>query len=329
MVHTWNQLVPTTPNLFFGMSNNIPPGEVDFESAALHELGHCIGLGHPNLATESGLPEPDRNYTQSTDGVNNVLEISSGGDGIRGSADDVRGDDVNLHWFRKSNNNPFTIAPTVDAATYGRPLTGLPGGHLFAANADRDVGAALGFPDTEAVMQQGQFIDEDQRALNHDDVATLALGMSGIDLTAGTADDYTLTLSYAGLTTGCDVVLDFDNGQTGFAVCAVGGAFITGSHIRITSANIYFNTGFSWFFNPVLTAPPTTSTTSSTTTTGPTTSTTTTTLGSLVEHPQDALKIILKENTTTGKEKAVWVSKVPPIVLPSSDPTAVGASFRV
>jgi hypothetical protein len=60
-----------------------------------------------------------------------------------------------------------------------------------------------------------------------------------------------------------------------------------------------------------------------------TTTTTTTTLPGLVEHPQDALKVILKQNTTTGKEKAVWVSKVPPIVLPSSDPTAVGATFRV
>ena len=111
----------------------------------------------------------------------------------------------------------MTIESTVDASTYSRDLADLPVGDLFAANADRDVTAALGFPDTEAVMQQGQFIDEDQRALNHDDVATLRLGMAGLDETAGTADDYTLTLTYAGMTTACDIVLDFDNSQTSVA----------------------------------------------------------------------------------------------------------------
>lgn len=37
---------------------------------------------------------------------------------------------------------------------------------------------------------------------------------------------------------------------TGFAVCQAGGAFVPGSdHVRITSANIFFNTAFNWFFN--------------------------------------------------------------------------------
>src|SRR5690348_15849078 len=39
---TWNGLVPTSPNLIFGGSTNIPANEYDFESAALHEMGHCI-----------------------------------------------------------------------------------------------------------------------------------------------------------------------------------------------------------------------------------------------------------------------------------------------
>ncbi len=103
-------------------------------------------------------------------------------DGISGSSDDIRDDDDNLHWFRKSNNNPFTIAATVDASTYSRNLGDLPGGHSFAANADRTVGTLLGaVANTEAVMQQGTYIDEAQRTLGHDDVATLRYAMSGIN----------------------------------------------------------------------------------------------------------------------------------------------------
>ena len=248
-IATWNGLTPTTPNLFFGGSNNIPTGSFDFESAVLHEMGHCIGLNHPNLATESGLVDPQRNYTKTTKGVNAAYDLNDGADDVIGSADDVRGDDVNLHWFRVSNNNPFTIASTVDATTYSRLLASLPGGDLFVANADRDVGALLGFPDTEAVMQQGQGDDEAQRSLNHDDVATLRLGMSGLDMTQGNADDYTVTLVYGGLATGCDINVKFDDGQTGFAVCQATITSITATHWRVSAANMYFNTGFSWFFN--------------------------------------------------------------------------------
>lgn len=257
IVETFNQLQPTTPNLIFGGSNNIPATDVDFESVALHEVGHCIGLGHVNLATESGLSGADQNYTKSTDGppphvVAHEFDINDGADNVRGSSDDLRGDDVNLHYFRTSNNNPFTIAGTVDGSTYSRSLADLPSG-TFAANADRTVATLLGFPNTEAVMQQGSFFDEDQRALNHDDVATLRYGMSGLNETAGNGDDYTIQLTYDGLTAACEVVLKFDNAETGFAVCQTGGFFISATdHVQITSADIFFNTGFSWFFNDQL-----------------------------------------------------------------------------
>jgi hypothetical protein len=114
-------------------------------------------------------------------------------------------------------------------------------------------------------MQQAVLNGEATRTLGHDDVATLRLARSGIDETEGTGDDYTVTLSYAGLSTGCDPVLDFDDGETGFAVCQLNGTFIdppTFDHIEITSAQIYFNTGtrpgnaFDWFFNPVRLEPP-------------------------------------------------------------------------
>ena len=255
IVDTWNQRAPTTGNLLFGGNNEIPTNGVDFESVALHEVGHCVGEAHANLASESGLGDPQANATKSTDGADNVFDTNNGADNVYGSSDDLRDDDVNLHWFRMSNNNPFTIATTVDSSTYSRNLADLPGGHGFATNADRTVSSLLGVPNTEAVMQQLTFLDEDQRRLTHDDAATLLYAMSGIDEVAGTSDDYSLNLSYGGLATNCDVMLDFDNAQTGFAVCVTGGAFIGGGdHVQITSADISFNTGFAWYFNDVLTA---------------------------------------------------------------------------
>jgi len=267
IVDTWNTLNPTTSNLVFGATNDIPALAYDFESAALHELGHCIGLAHPNLSSESGLAGADQNYTKSAKGPDTVYDLGIGADSRRGSRDDLRDDDVNYHWFRKSNNNPFTITSPVDSTTYSTSLADLPNPDTFAANADRDVGADLGFPNTEAAMQQGQSNDEAQRTLNHDDVATLQLGMSGLDMIAGTADDYTLTLSYVGMTASCNVVLDFDNTKAAFASCQSSfssiAADLTGKHWRITAANIYFHTtppGDGWFFNTVLTAPTATAT---------------------------------------------------------------------
>jgi cysteine-rich repeat protein len=117
------------------------------------------------------------------------------------------------------------------------------------------VAAAKGHPDTETVMQQGSSSDEAQRTLGHDDIATLRYAMSGLDEQAGTADDYTLSLTYAGRTTACDVVIDFDDTATSFGVCDVTGAFISPAslkHVRIESAAVFFNDAFAWFFNAAL-----------------------------------------------------------------------------
>ncbi|GEM_PF-6383046 len=257
VIATYNALQPTTGNLLFGADNNIPGSAYDFESVTLHEMGHCLGLAHPNAASESGLSGGNTNYTKATRGSDGVFNLDPGNDGVIGSGDDVRGDDENLHWFRISNNNPFTIADVVDATTYARDLLQLPAGDSFAANADRSVGALLGATDTEAVMQQGTFNDEAQRTLNHDDVATLRYAMSGVDESDSmTGDNYNIRLVYQGITsTDCDISLQFDNNKTGFAQCTVGGDFVATDHAVITTANIYFNDTANWFFNDVYTGP--------------------------------------------------------------------------
>ena len=249
VVRTVNRLSPVTPNLSFGL----PSGSLDFESVALHEVGHCLGLAHVNLASESGLLGSDRNYTKATDGADNTFGLNPGVDGIIGSADDQRGDDVNLHWFN-ADNNPFTLPGTIDASTYSLDAADLPAGDSFAANADRAVGPSFGFANSEAVMQQGTFSNEMQRELIADDVATLELAMSGLDETAGTADDYTIELVYGGKKTGCDI--NVKTNTSGLAFCSTGGSFVGTSangniHWRITSADAVFNSNISWFFNDV------------------------------------------------------------------------------
>jgi len=251
----YNQLTPTLGNILSGGSNNIPSGAIDFESVSLHEIGHCLGMAHVNAASESGQTGNKQNYTKATDGVDNVLNLDAGTDGVIGSSDDVRGDDVNLHWFRTSNNDPFTIDTVVDSTTYSRDLADLPAGHNFATNADRVVSNLLGYSQTEAVMQQGSFLDEAQRTLGHDDVATLRYAASGLNEleddpgNPNQSDNYSIVLEYGGIsTTNCDISMGITT-TTGLAFCSVGGVGLSATHVRISSAFIEFGDGFNWFFN--------------------------------------------------------------------------------
>jgi len=253
VINRWNAMLGANNNLILGAANNVPVGNIDYESALLHELGHSLGLAHVNAATESGLPNADRNYTKATDGIDNTFNLNAGVDGIIGSADDIRGDDINLNYFRISNNNPFGLGGVIDNTSYSRDVTNLPVGDLFSANPDRNVANLLfSLPNTEAAMQQGQFSDEDQRVPGFDDIAGLRYAMSGLDEIQGTADDYTLCLTYAGLTTAADIVIDYDDTETGFAVSKNSGTFLSATHIAITNTAIFFNdASATWFFNQV------------------------------------------------------------------------------
>ncbi|MEM6517633.1 MAG: zinc-dependent metalloprotease [Bacteroidota bacterium] len=253
VIAVYNNLLKTSPNISFDPG---PPtnAQVDFESVLLHEMGHSIGFAHPNSGTESGLPGAQQAFTKSTEGPDGVFNVNAGADGIIGSADDVRGDDINLNFFKIVDNNPFNMPPSViDNTTYSRELTDLPAGDSYSTSPNRDVAAALGFAGNESVMKQGTFAGEVQRRIAEDDFVGLKYAQTGVDETEGTADDYVLQLNYIGLNNNGDIVVQFDNNATGFAASSSGGVFIPGSgnHTAITDSNIFFNTGSNWFFNQV------------------------------------------------------------------------------
>ncbi|MBT8053769.1 MAG: tandem-95 repeat protein [Gammaproteobacteria bacterium] len=245
-IAVWNDLQPVASNL----DPNAVSG-LDAESVLLHEVGHCIGLAHVNAASESGLPEND--YTKATDGANNGFDVNPGPDGIPGTFDDVRGDDENLHWFNP-NNDPFQlpIHTPVDTSQYRRDVSELPPGDSFAQNASREMAAYYGLPAAEAVMQQLTYYSETQRELISDGASTIMLAASGLDETAGTADDYQLNLTYEGVATGsqCDITITVTN-TSSFAYCQSGGSFING-HVRITSASVVLGNSYDWHFNTEL-----------------------------------------------------------------------------
>lgn len=245
-----NQMTASSPNLFFGTDNNIPSDEFDFESVVLHELGHCTGLGHPNLGQQDGVAGDETDYTATGDGADDTFAFGPGTDTVIGSSDDQRGDDQNLHWFEKGVNNPFLEVANPQSSNYSRDVADLPVSDDFPANASRDVADLLGFPNTEAVMQQGQFNDEEQRLLQADDVNTYRMAMTGFDETPSTADDYTINLIYGGIKTDtgdCDIVIESET--SGFAFCSIGVASIDTVHWWITSATFIYNSDFNWYFN--------------------------------------------------------------------------------
>jgi len=257
VIRTWNELQPVVNNL--QLSNpELPLNHFDYESVLLHEVGHCLGLAHPNLASESGLTGASRGYAKALPGADARYNLNAGDDGVIGTRDDLRGDDVNLGWFRKGVNNPFLFEPVIDASTYSVDLADLPTGHNFVEIAALQVARARGLPDGEAVMHQGTRARATRRALAPDDATMMRLGMAGRDRTQGTSDDYAYTLVYGGVATGCNITVRTQG--EGFGVCEVRGRFLSPgqNHLQITSGEITMGStaNYNWFFNTVLRTDP-------------------------------------------------------------------------
>ncbi len=248
-VATWNGMAPVTGNLSEGDQTGLAPNEIDFESLMLHELGHCIGLGHPNM---SGGPGSSSDATVSGRGLNNSFDILAGSDYILGSQDDIRVDDINYHRFAPGVNDPFlSVGPVVDRSTYTRDLIHLPIGHTFAANAGRSVASRKGLPPTEAVMQQGVSAQEVQRQLVADDVDTLRYARSGLDGIQGTSDDYRMTLVYDGIRTGCDIQVRQESlspGALGYCTRGSMNTLSTGHFGFGATATIRTNSNVNWHY---------------------------------------------------------------------------------
>jgi Tol biopolymer transport system component len=235
-------------------ATDMPAGQLDFESVLLHEMLHSQGLQHPNLAQESALPAPFSDGARSTAGANGSYQVDAGADGIYGSADDGRGDDVNLLWFARGVNDPGLLPARVDETTLAYTLDFLPPEHRHAAVAGRDVLAALGHADAEAVAYQGARIDEVQRHLHHDDVATVRLAEAGVDGIQGTADDYHSSYVYIGRQINpqgvdCQVAVRFDN-TSALATTTTSALEIAPNHIAIWYARMRINPEANWYFSP-------------------------------------------------------------------------------
>ncbi len=202
-IATWNLLTPTTGNCVGDCFGILDPPQPDAtshgESIVLHELGHCaFGLGHPTLVYD---PPPDppqqrvlTEYTATYGGSSAI--VAPGVDGIQGSADDVHSAGTeDISWYRRADNNPVIVDSTViDINTFSRSPLNLPKGSDFPANANKSVAAALGVADTRAVMYPLLQPPQQVRSLSSDDVNMVKMANTGIDITAGTSDDYFVEL---------------------------------------------------------------------------------------------------------------------------------------
>lgn len=217
-VDTWNNLAPPqTPagdpganleQMQAGDVSRIIGGDrFDLESILLHELGHALALTHPNLADRTQNRGDDRRFTASLRGQvpfdpAPVYHLDSGFDGVPGTADDARdgdrtndvqGGDRSLN-FVAAGNDPFVNSngPYLLDGPYNAPMQG------YSQAPTREVAAALGYQNLEAVMVQGIEADERQRALAWDDVLGVQYLERGADQVAGTNDDFLINLILLG-----------------------------------------------------------------------------------------------------------------------------------
>jgi len=210
-IATLDSLAPTTQNCVgpcFLVDESVPAGSQPFstESVLMHELLHCLGLGHHNDAATS--------FTNTRD----ETSIDDGNDDIRGSFDDIPaplpGARV-LHWFRinaasAGDNDPVTIDATViQDGTFTRRIQDLTGPNRWPASANRAVSNSLGFSGTASVMLSLPSPRTRYTGLTADDVNTLQFGMAGLDELVGGGDDYVIDLEYVEGCGSAQIEIDF------------------------------------------------------------------------------------------------------------------------
>lgn len=250
IIATWNEQQPSSYNLINGESEGMAFTDMDLESTLLHEMGHCLGLDHPNIGDKSQI-NPTSNATLTLKGSNHYFNLLSNNDQVDGSPDDNRGNDTNLHWFNQYNN-PFMMPDSSDVRSLYINKAYLPNNDIFIANGSREFALLLGLINTEVVMQQQAFPQEIQRQLSADDIYTLQLAQAGFDRIHNTEDDYRIQLYYVGETDEADILLQpsLDN----LASCRVGFNIHpqNANHAIIVSSDIYINIQQSWHFNLAL-----------------------------------------------------------------------------
>lgn len=252
-IAAWDAFQPDNANVT-RFDAELSLNQYDVESVLLHEVGHCIGLAHPNIGQKPGVSTDDRDFAMTLQGGNGSYDFGIGADGVRGSRDDQRGDDVNLNWFRIGSNDPFLYPSEIDPDTYSNDLADLPGSHDFVEIASYDVSQLRGEGSGEGVMNQGTFNQETQRRIHSEDATTFRIGMAGADENQGTSDDYDIELVYGGVASGCDITVEMQG--AGFGSCSVSGtsAGLPSNHFRITTGTITLGStaNFNWYFNDTL-----------------------------------------------------------------------------
>jgi hypothetical protein len=206
-VAKWAVLTPIVGNCGPGCplaEDPLPRGTFHAETVILHEIGHAVGLDHPNLLfadPANGGAFVNTSYSAAHSGA--PIGVMVGPDGVCGSRDDFF-DDVggttatNVHWFREGDNDPFIIDDEViDIDTFSRSTnTQLPAGSTWAANANHCHAFQRGLPRTQAVMYSIVGTTTVYTGIAADDANMVKMQRTGEDRIAGTADDYTMDLRW-------------------------------------------------------------------------------------------------------------------------------------
>jgi hypothetical protein len=162
-----------------------------------------------------------------------------------------------------------------------------------------------------------------------DSVAAGVITDASLAVSGAVAFQVDATATLQGLLTGAathiGVLFDTNDSPTGTSLDNLGVAgaqfpFITVEVLDPTTTTTLESTTTS-------TSSSSTSSSSSSSSSTSTSSTSSTTLPPTADQPRDAVRVLLKARN--GKEKLVWVSKTPTLVLPTGDPTLVGASLEV